>query len=239
MNRKGWLLAVVLGALLVRPVVAGPACPHGEGAETLDWYLVEGRSCSIGDFTVKGFTYSNTGVTMPESAITVYPSAGPQGPSLRFSSATDFYVGPGDRAVLELVYNIDPPPIIIRGFEEDLEAYTPNFPGFVTIDTWLCVGGAFPGRCGAQEVVDPVLLPLHLAHYGADNPDNILTDSIMFEPTSILGVWHTITLDSGGTGDASFTSLGNQAYTVPEPGTWLLLGCGLLSLAVLRRRRAG
>jgi hypothetical protein len=236
MNRRGWLLAVVLGASLVGPVLAGPSDPCLK--ETLDVYLVKG-SCAIGDLIFKGFSYLPSGdVIIPDSAISVEPYAGPQGPHLLFSS-TAFSVGAGQQAVLDLGYNIDPPPIIIRGFDEEMFAETPHPPGFVTIDTWLCVGGPLPGPCGIEEVLDPVLLYLHLADYGADNPDNILTDSIMFEPTSILGVWHTITLDGGDTGDASFTSFGNQAYTVPEPGTWLLLGCGLLSLAFLRRRRAG
>jgi hypothetical protein len=237
MDRRGWLLAVVLGASLVGPVLAGPSGPCLK--ETLDVYLVEG-SCAIGDVIFKDFSYSHTGFPILESQILVGPFVSPQGPHLLFSS-TAFSVVAGQQAVLDLIYNIDPPPIIIRGFEEEMFAETPHPPGSVTIDTWLCVGGFFPDCTGGGEVSLPQLL-LQLAHYGTDNPDNKLTDSIMFDPTSILGVWHTITLDGGPVGaggSASFTSLGNQAYTVPEPATWLLLGCGLLSLAFLRRRRAG
>ena len=234
MDRRGWLLALMLGALLSGPVLATPSGPCLK--ETLDVYLVK-ESCAIGDLIFKGFSYSNTGFQIDASQILVEPSVGPQGLHLLFSS-TAFSVGAGQQAVLDLIYNIDPPPIIIRGFEEEMFADTPVAPGYVMIDTWLCVGGFFPGCTGGGEVSLPQLL-LHLAHYGADNPGNILTDSIMFEPTSILGVWHTITLDGGAGGSASFGGLGNQAYTVPEPGAWLLLASGLLGLAVLRRRRAG
>lgn len=234
MDRKGWLLAVVLGAWLVGPVAAGPACV----TQGLDMYMGLGDAgCTIGVFTLKDFDNSSLPSTVPASAITVEPFAGPTGPRLEFSS-TAFSVGAGYKAVLDLIYNIDPPPIIIRGFDEEMSTDTPVAPGFVTIDTWLCVGGTFPDCTGIGEVGPPQLL-LHLAHYGLGNPDNVLRDSIVFSPTSILGVWHIITLDASTGGSASFTALGNQAYTVPEPGTWLLLGCGLLSLAVLRRRRAG
>jgi hypothetical protein len=227
-------LVLVLGALLSGPVLAGPTYPCQQ--ETLEWYVLN-PSCGIGVFTVKGFSYSNKGVTIPASMITVQPFAGPEGPSLRFYSPA-FSVVAGQQAVLTLVYNIDPPPIIIRGFDEEMFAETPVFPGSVTIDTWLCVGGFFPGCTGGGEVGLPQL-NLHLAHYGEGDPGNILTDSIMFEPTSILGVWHQITLDGGAGGSASFGGLGNQAYTVPEPGAWLLLASGLVGLTFLRRRRAG
>ena len=237
MNRRGWLLAVVLGALLVGPVLAGPTDPCLQ--ETLDLYLVK-QSCGIGVFTVKDFSYLNEGVTIPASMITVQPFAGPEGPSLRFSS-TAFSVVAGQKAVLTLGYNIDPPPIIIRGFEEEMFAETPVPPGLVRIDTALCVGGYFPGFCGGGDYdYGPLeLLFLQLAHYGPNDPDNELRASVSFLPVNILGVSHQITLDATAGGSASFSALGNQAFIVPEPGTWLLLGCGLLGLAVLRRRRAG
>jgi hypothetical protein len=240
MDRRAWLLALVLGALMSGPLVAGPVAAYAAcSAATLDTYL--SQTCAIGDLTVKGFSYSSyssTGDVIPASAIFVQPYSSPQGPHLRFYSEA-FSVGAGHKALLELVYNIDPPPVIIWGFDEEMSAETPEYPGFVTIDTWLCVGGTFPG-CATG-----VLQFLQLAHYGEGDQNNRLTDSIVFPPSPpvyVLGVWHTITLDGGGAGgggSASFAALENQAYTIPEPGTWLLLGCGLLSLALLRRQRAG
>jgi hypothetical protein len=236
MDRRAWLLALVLGAVLSGPLVAVPVGAFAAcSTATLDSYL--NQTCAIGDLTVKGFSYSSTGdVYIPVSAIFVQPYSSPEGPHLRFYWDA-FTVGAGQKAVLELVYNIDPPPVIIRGFDEEMFAETPVYPGFVTIDTWLCVGGTFPG-CATG-----VLQFLQLAHYGEGDQNNRLTDALMFPlspPAYTLGVRHIITLDGGrggGGGSASFDALENHAYAIPEPGTWLLLGCGLLSLALLRRRR--
>lgn len=237
MDRRAWLLALALGAVLSGPLVAGPIAAYAAcSTATLDSYL--SQTCAIGNLTVKGFSYSFTSagdvpVDIPVSAILVEPYSSPQGPRLHFSSSL-FSVGAGQKAILELGYNIDPPPVIIRGFDEEMSAETPLPPGFVTIETWLCVGGTFPG-CATG-----VLQLLQLAHYGEGDQDNRLTDSIIFSPVYTLGVSHTITLDGGGVGGgglADFAALENQVYAIPEPGTWLLLGCGLLSLALVRRQR--
>lgn len=234
MGKRVFLLALLVSAAVAR---AGPVTCV---TQTLDQYeQLGGAGCTIGNLTVKAFSYSSAGdVTIPASAITVEPYSDPHGPRLRFSSdAFSVGVGAGQQAVLELVYNIDPPPVIIRGFDEEMFAETPVSPGFVTIDTWLCVGGTFPG-CGGLPLF------LQLAHYGLGDPTNILTDSIWFPPSPpayILGVSHTITLNGGGGGgggSASFNALENLAYTVPEPAAWLLVGCGLLALPFLRRRSA-
>ena len=60
----------------------------------------------------------------------------------------------------------------------------------------------------------------------------------VFEDTAATGVWTLFVADlSSGGGQADLSSVGISVITVPEPGTWALLGGGLVLVAAWRRQR--
>src|SRR3982074_1996066 len=80
--------------------------------------------CNIGQFTFKNFDLSTITSTVgypatPASAVNVTPTQSATKLNLHFASST--WTVTGSEAVSYLLrYDVDPPPIIIRGFEDDL-----------------------------------------------------------------------------------------------------------------------
>ena len=246
----GWMRA---GTIASPPA----ACPAGTGS--LESYIALGATgCTIGGFTYWDFQFAadvaSTATPIDASAVAVTPAASPTALGIRFSSS-GFEVASGQWVVYWLTYNIDPPPVIIRGFEEKLYPYemagsqppiirgdelalaSAIGPGWVTIDTLLCVGGIFTGPAGSRSCSAQSTTALSLF----DMPPGSFqyTDSVVFGSlVNTVGVWHTIRLDATAGGTADFWALDNRAFLVPEPAGWLLLGGGLALLALLRRRRA-
>ncbi|MEO8937474.1 MAG: PEP-CTERM sorting domain-containing protein [Burkholderiaceae bacterium] len=103
----------------------------------------------------------------------------------------------------------------------------------------LCVGGRFidpytPGACSAggtpdaQNVVFITGIP------------ELTSSTLAFLPTMMLAVMNDIVVDGGTAGSATLDSVSNRftaaAAAVPEPAPLLLIGAGLISLFLRRRR---
>jgi len=196
--------------------------------------LEEAGSCSSGDFTYKNFSFQVGEGSVPLSAsqINVGFSQNPAALGVRFSSS-GFAVTGQQTSLYFLSYLIDPPPVIIRGFEEDMETFTPVAPGRADINTSLCIGGTFDGECFGDE-----FRTLSVFHHGnADDPQTHA--SVFFEKnTNIVDVQHEISLIANGA-SADFRALSNGILLndVPEPTTLGLIGGGLAILGLLRRAR--
>jgi len=261
MNLKTWTATVGCLLMVVRlhagsigpPALACPAAPT-----PLQWYIDQGAAgCTIGAFTYADFQFAvqpgSSAAPVAASAVNVQATASPAALGIRFSSS-GFQVFDSQWVGYWLSYGIDPPPVIIRGFEDEYygaEAVGSQPPiirdggsdevalalavglGSVTIVTDLCVGGLFTGSvCPAVSRT--------LSVYETSLSGNQFVDTALF-PTLVntVGVRHSIVLDGGGPGGyASFWALDNRAFVVPEPAAWLLGGCGLLMLRLLRRRAA-
>jgi len=247
----GWLQAGSIGP----PALA---CP---GAVSLQWYIDQGATgCMIGGFTYADFQFAvqpeSTASTVAASAVTVQSAASPTVLGMRFFSP-GFQVSGSDWAGYWLSYSIDPPPVIIRGFEDEYwgaEAVGSPPPiirgddgdqmaltmvgglGSIIVSTDLCVGGLFTGGGGSLACPGAwMTLSVYETPSGSQFVDTTLFPALV----NTVGVRHSIVLDGGGPGGyASFWALDNRAFVVPEPAAWLLGGCGLLGLLLLRRRAA-
>ena len=232
MREWACLTGAVMWALSLSPALAGPACL----TDSLSNYAALGSGgCDLGVFTVKDFGFSVLGMAegvtpLDASLITVTPGLSAGGPTLRFESG-GFSVTGTEWVTYLISYNVDPPPVIIRGFDEEMEAESPVFPGWAQVNTSLCVGGIYSPGCTSGSTTS-----LSVSHQGTVWS---LTAHASFSPlVNMLGVQHTIQLDGGGSGSADFQALENRIETIPEPAAWLLGGCGLLMLLLLRRRAA-
>jgi hypothetical protein len=240
----------------------GPSALFCPTAPTpLQWYIDQGATgCTIGGFTYSGFQFAvqpgSTAPTIAASAVTVQPAGSSTVLGIRFSSH-GFQVSGSDWAGYWLSYSIDPPPVIIRGFEDEYygaEAAGSQPPiirggddlqmapalvaglGSVTISTDLCVGGLFTGGGGEPGCAATWMT---LSVYETPGGNRFIDSATFPILVNTLGVHHSIVLDGGGPGGyASFWALDNRAFVVPEPAAWLLGGCGLLALLLLRRRAA-
>ncbi len=185
--------------------------------DTLANYVAS-SGCTLGEFTLQGFTYMQISgtVTIPASSITVTPLISGDLRSLTFSSAS-FNLSFPDSSVYLLGYTWDPGDI--RSFEDILNANSPVFPGFATIDTSLCENAAFTGATCANTIDT-----LQVTDNGISST---LTDTFVFSPgISIVGVRDRITLDATAGGSSEIASFVNQ-IVVPEPSAWLVAPLGL------------
>jgi hypothetical protein len=218
----------VFSSVIIEQTLPAPCSNYKTMAQ-----LIEAGSCGLGYFTLKHFDFGPS-PTHPESPLTaedISVSFGitPGSLSLFFSS-TGFVVTGDDAAGYILRYLIDPPPVIIRGFEEEMETFTPVAPGIASINTSLCVGGRLVGEDGCEN-----LLGLNVFHDGTENSQT--QASVGFSPTNILDVVHEISLEANGA-SADFRGLSNGVVVsdIPEPATLVLIGAGLAALSLFRRR---
>lgn len=196
--------------------------------------LEEAGSCTSGEFTYKNFSFQvgEGSVPLSSSQINVGFSQNPSALGVRFSSS-GFAVTGEQASNYFLSYLIDPPPVIIRGFEEDMETFTPVAPGTADIFTSLCVGGTFDGDgCFGDE-----FRSLSVFHHGEAREPQTHASVVFEKPTNIVDVLHHISLNANGA-SADFSALSNGILLndIPEPATLALIGGGLALLGLLRQR---
>ena len=261
-----FLLALLSVLALAHAGTIGPLPPPCPATSApLSSYLALGTAgCAIGGFSVLDFQFAvqpgGTGTPLDAAAVAVTWAAAPAGIGLRFSSS-GFRADAGESLGYWISYNLDPipavfngfgdtlwivpavgsPPPIIRGGDEE-DGGGPGAlgallaAGSVTVDTGLCVGGIFTGPGSARTCSLGGTTSLGVYYHFSGGAQEV--NRIGFaSPVSTVGVLNSILLEGGDSG-AVFWALDNQAYLVPEPASWLMIGPGLALLGLLARRRA-
>jgi hypothetical protein len=245
MKLLGHLIPIVFlfaGGATATTIPNAPLCVPGASLAS----YIDAGACRVegSPFTLDRFGFDSSSEGDPELAdpvnIFVTPSFANDIVNVSFESEF-FNVTSGQSATYFLVFTIDPPPPIIRGFFDEMDTETPTNGGLAQIVTDLCIGAPLgSANCPGGTA------QLRVFH---DSVNFDLFDQVFFaEPTNILGVMHEITLDAclaspngnctaGPNATADFRALHNGALLSPEPVSMVLMASGLLALGLLRARR--
>lgn len=229
------LLALMASTALRAAGIANTPCP---GSGTLDQLIALNSNvtpgCSIDGLNYSAFAWNETGgnTTVASNQVNFTTSTSPGGLGLLDLSSSSFSVsgsGANDALNYTLTYEIDPPPIIIRMFDQDL--FDPvTIPGTADVSTLICLGAAFVGASCSTSTVSVDTFD----HGGGSNQ---LNDSVTFAPVSTVGISTAINLQANGA-SASITGFGETTQMIPEPASYLLVALGLAALVWLRAKRA-
>jgi hypothetical protein len=105
----------------------------------------------------------------------------------------------------------------------------------------LCLGGYFDPAVGGVTCLSGSLLPgigsgLHVGANSAGY-QRLAAHAVFEDAYSQIGVFKDITLTASGDYTVSFSSMTQSWSQIPEPGSMLLIGAGLVLLGVLVRRK--
>jgi len=237
-RRAPLFLFSVLGLLALVPALNASSLQCGQ--DTLAAYLQQG-SCTIGDYTLKNFTFDSAGTgdinLVSASQIIVDPTGSTlTNISLEFSTAGGFTAAAGQTAQYVIHYNLDPFFPSIGGASIDLG---PNDP--VTLIGQFCGDGVLTSTPGAPETActgtaPTGIFPATLRLVGTGDPSST---SLKF-PILVTTLDTRLTLNLDG--PASVNSFGVQTSVtntppVPEPSSSLILIPGFAAVAWFRKRR--
>jgi hypothetical protein len=209
-----------------------PACPaDGTLATLMSFDLNATPGCLINGMRYSDFSWTQTGgtVTLAASQINFTSIGMGQTSALDFTSS-GFSVTGTDSLIYTLTYSEDPPPIIIRGVNQDMQDDPPVFPGFARIPTTVCLGSAFVnGMCSGQTA--------SLLTFDDGNGNLKLHDSTTFNLQSTIGISSLIDLEANGA-SSKIDGFTIMTLTVPEPSSYCLAALGLAALFARWRKRA-
>lgn len=192
-----------------------------------DQYI--GTSCGINDKTFDNFTYSTAGTNqLPASSITVNPINTPNNPGFLFAAPWNAVGNQTQDSLIGFTVHDNSGPNII-----DLSLYMFGGAtlgnGFASVSETYCAGDTFADLCahGTEGTLSTYL----------GNGLSKLHDSVSFSGVQVVDVVKDVELLGGGNGGfAVLSGVENQFSEVPEPGSMVLFGSGIIGLAGVARR---
>jgi hypothetical protein len=222
------LLCVLLGTSVI--VLAGP-CP----TTTLDNYLGSGFSCGIDDKTFSNFMYAGTAnppfFGIPAGSVAVSPITIPRDPGLQFSAGWFASTSSGivqEDSLLQYAVNVNPGGSPITDVSLSIGGVAWSGTGAVIVAETVCLDAMLPACSGGTVKTLSVF---------DSSSGSQLFNSVTFPGVSEVDVQKDIQVQAGTDGSAALSLVTNQFSEVPEPGSIMLLGSGILSLASVLRRR--
>jgi PEP-CTERM motif len=222
------LMCAVVGTSAV--AMGGPC-----STTTLDGYLGSGFSCGIDDKTFSNFMYSGTsnppGFELPAGSVAVSPITSPGNPGLQFSAGWFASTSSGileEDSLIQYGVDVNPGGSPITDLSLSIGGVAWSGTGAVIVAETVCLGAMLPACSGGTVRTLSVF---------DSSGGSQLFDSISFAGVSEVDVQKGIKVQAGTNGDATVSLVTNQFSEVPEPGSIMLLGSGILGLAGVLRRR--
>ncbi len=188
-------------------------------------YLASSFACQSGSLIFSDFEYRGTGQDANASAVSVITLTAPDNEGFQFAGAWSVQSQNG-----------------ISNSEESQIAYTVERPGGLIDSLSLSFGSIVTGT-GTASATEQFCLGASINNcpqisqgsVAVTNPGSGFTDRAFFAGVENIGILGAVTVTSGVNGMASISSVSNT-FSSPEPLSFVLLGTGLLGIALMRRR---
>lgn len=229
MKKVALTLAVVLATAVI--ALAGN-CP----TTTYDNYLASGFNCEINDQTYQDFAYTGTsnppGFQIQAAGIGVTPITTPGDPGLQWSAGWGVGTGLGilsqDSLFQFAVSSTNP----MTDLSLSIAGVGFQGTGSINVDETACLGAMLPSCSGGTIVTLSVF---------ANSGGQQLFDQVNFAGVNLISVSKDLLVQAGTNGSAEVSAVTDQfsegSGTVPEPGTFGMLGAGILAVAGIARRK--
>ena len=226
------LVCLLLGAGLAS--AAPMACPTG----TLEGYTTAVNAaggCTEDGLLFSQFQYlssaSGGAVALPATAVAIAPLVNTAGTGFGFQLAAGFAAGANSVSDSVLQYQVST--------LDNLPLLSSVSLGFNGTFTGSGIASVSENYCPGGTVVPPSAgCPAGLSNIFVQNSNGIirLQTSATFAGVNSVTVSKDIQVNGGSSGSATISSVTNQFQAVPESSPFLLLGSGLVGLALLRQR---